>query len=458
MLTLRFTGENNRGKRKLNKLTATGEKLHIVDTISTRLVDLNDDCLYDILKHVSIIDLCSLTESCCLLLEVGNEIFKRKHKIYDFSSMCIETVEARRVFQTFGWLIIELEIDLSSHSNAASIMDAVVENCTSLESLTLYTYAIPDGQDKITGMGLFFQKLKKLHLVDVKIKRKSKSWKEMQDGFITPNGNFLDLFTNCDSLTNLTVKDCYDFDIVLFSSTFPKLHHFEYEGTMDSTIGCFALRHKNLKGFNVECYEFMDHIPVLKSVVNFKYLERLRFGMNPKLVHTDTSLKSLERLPYLRELRIHYVGDYTTKLIEVLPKLSSTLEILELQYCYSNSELMSVVVQLKNLRFFRLCDSGEVNDINLIGELKHLAELHLDCLGTKALNPIPIVSRLQNLTKLTLFENEFEMSKQAYMRLVDIVGGRLKARNRVLEIYCRTANDFKDLVLSKTVKVIGFNY
>lgn len=302
--------------------------------------------MYEILKRVSIMDLCSITQTCSALCQVANKYFEHKHKICDFQSISVsETAAARRVFQTFGRFIVELKINLSSNScyNPTGVMDAVIENC-SLSSLSLEGYEVPDNQDKIIAMGLLFQKLKKLHIEEVSIECiGSNDGDGIQHGIITPKGNFMDLFTDCDSLTDLTVKECYDFERVIFLSKFPKLRNFECRG-LDSTIEClyFALHHKNLRGLNLTS-EYYDHINILKSVPNFKYLELLRFQLESRNSgDNDTSLKSLERLPYLRELKIHIVRKYIKNLIKILPKLS-TLEVLELEYVDSSSDLMSVV-------------------------------------------------------------------------------------------------------------------
>lgn len=111
------------------------------------------------------------------------------------------------------------------------------------------------------------------------------------------------------------------------------------------------------------------------------------------------------------------------------------------------SELISVVSQLRNLRKFRLHDTGGSIDINPIGELKQLTVLSLDLVQAKNnFDFLSIVDRLVNLMKLTFIVNKFKISEQTYVRLVEIVDLRLEARNRVLEISCPRAKDFNDLV------------
>lgn len=50
------------------------------------------------------------------------------------------------------------------------------------------------------------------------------------------------------------------------------------------------------------------------------------------------------------------------------------------------------------------------------------------------------------------------MSKQTYLRLVDIVSGRLASKNRYLDISCRLAHDLNDLVETTTVKFVKFDH
>lgn len=438
MVTFRFIGGENLRKRKLDQLTAPDEKQ------STNLWDLNDDCLFEIFdpKNMSITDLISVTQSCSRFNAIGKQIFERKHKICNFRSMSVKgTAEARRVFQTFGYLMVELKID----SNSTDVMDAIIEYCTSLQSLSLEYYTIPDNQINISGMGLLFQKLKKLDIRNVDF-----DFASYYDGVITPKGNLMDIFINCDSLVDLKVLHCYEFDENLFSRTFPKLQHFECSGD-NVDIGSFVLRHKNLKSFSLDSDEGYNHIPVLNTLAICKYLERLNFRFQFEAVDNDTSLKSLERFQYLRELKIFYVGDNMSKLIEELPKLSSTLEILKLVQARGHPKLMSAVSKLKKLRVFKLHDVGELNDSDLIGELKQLTHVSFKVVKAKRFDLIQIVSRLENLTKFTYYN--FKISSQTYLRLVDIVGGRLETKNRFLNIRCYPADNFNYLIQSKAVKV-----
>lgn len=289
------------GKRQMDELRTTDEKLDILDSIhASSLLDLNDDCLYPIFdsKHLPIMDLVAITQSCTRFKTIGNQIFARKHKICSFQNLSVKVMaEAIRVLQTFGSLILELTINLSSYSYPTGVMDAVSTYCTSLESLSLHSYNLPENQVNITEMGSLFRKLNKLHIYDVCIEN-VESW-ELLDGIVTPQGCLIDVFTNCNSLIDLKVVECYSFEHVVFSSTFPnpKLQHFQYFDMLDErpNVGCFILRHKNLKSFDLESDDSIyNYIPVLKTIVICEFLESLRLGLRSSLVEKDTSLRSME--------------------------------------------------------------------------------------------------------------------------------------------------------------------
>lgn len=153
-----------------------------------------------------------------------------------------------------------------------------------------------------------------------------------------------------------------------------------------------------------------DHILFLKAVANCKHLEILLYGFRESqsldFVRCNSSLESFKELKHLRELKIFRVSDYTVKLIKVRLVFSLTLEVLE--QGKDDSELMSVVLQLKCLRVLKLHKSNNVDNINLIGELKQLTELSFIDVGAYHFDLIQIVSRLENLTKLTQTSLKFQ--------------------------------------------------
>lgn len=419
------------------------------------LLDLNDDCLEKIFDRLPILELCSLVQTCSRMNRCGIRFFARKHKTVHFNTVAKNPTlgQARKFFRTFGSVIFDLRINLGyTHSTSigSRIIDALIRHCTSLKALKIRSYSIPDNQDDITKMGLLFSNLIKLHLTEVFIDTCDGSI-DNWDSYITPNGNIWDCFSNCRSLIDLTVKECFEFKRTIFESHFPKLQHLKYflrEGYLSYSVDGFFLRHKNLKSFSLQSKDedyYISFVPVLTATC--KNLEKLEFSLvssgysTGELAKHNTSLKSLARLQNLRELKVFF-GNIINP-TNGLSSLSDSLEVLDLSYSsYDHAELIQVVAQLRNLRIFRLHYCYGLGDINLISELKQLTELSLRYVEAERFDLITIVDGLTNLTKINFFVNDFKISKKTYLRLVNIVDCRPNAMNRVLTLRCPTAEEF----------------
>lgn len=225
--------------------------------LATSILDVDDDCLYNIFDRLSVMDLCATAETCTRFRRIAREAFRRK-----YDSLRVNAGSSRhfmrhrelspiaykmlRMLKTFGSVMVDLKIIISRHrDHQNNVADILFANCTALESLSLQEYSVPDDPQRIAAMRSLFGKLKKLVLIQVNIGVRDES---PDDGgrTITENGNVLNVFDECQSLCHLEVHQCEGFsNRLLFSSTFPSLEHFECIRTISSTIGNFVLQHRN---------------------------------------------------------------------------------------------------------------------------------------------------------------------------------------------------------------------
>lgn len=165
---------------------------------ATNLLDLNDDCLYEILslKFISIDDLCSVARTSVRLKEMANQIFVAKYKTCDLRINLFSEYNppAERILFTFGALISELFIgeegDVLMDRYCAYLLDLVTKCCSVgvLESLHLYECYIPE--ELTERLKPFFSKLLKLRLHCFHTYGKGK-----------------ELFNECKSLVELKISD-----------------------------------------------------------------------------------------------------------------------------------------------------------------------------------------------------------------------------------------------------------
>lgn len=450
----------HREQMKLNNSNATMDyKQPILDPASSiNLIDLNDDCLYSIFDLVSIVDLIALARSCNRLNVIGTRIFERKHKICDFSNMAVEhSVVACGVFNTFGSFIADLRIDLSLYTfGAVKIIDSMVQNCNVLKSLTIKSYTVPDNQDDITKLGMLFEKLEVLRLEYVYVE----GFEELNemDVIVTPNGNLLNLFTNCKSLIDFKILCSCNFKMAIFESGFPELQHFEYdigEGYTDCKVTGFILRHRNLKSFSLNTRDIQNAAALKVIAANCKSLEKLKFETDAE--PDDTALMCVEKLQQLTELKILWIRQNVTRLItKFRPK---SLTVLNLQYIEGGPELIPAISQIKTLRVLKLLETDPLYDLNPLGELKQLIELSILYMETTLkFDFIKLVERLVNLKKFKFITSGFTIGTTSYIRLVNVIKHRPEIENRYLELRCPTTNDFDDGSLCQTVKIIRRQY
>lgn len=428
----------------------------------TKLLDLDDDCLFAIFGFISIIDLCSIAQTSVRLNEIGSQMFDSQHQGFVFNKTTAKTTfEARKLFQIFGSQMLQLDIDFHlCVTYASDVMDAVIRYCRKLECLYLRSYKVPDNKNKIAGMAKLFRNLQTLNIENVSIEGFDLTTDNI---IVTPSGNLMQFF-DCKCLVNLVLNGCYDFKRITFESYFPNLQHFTYTSAAlndDKYIDGFIFRHKHLKSFSLNSEDdpgdFDWHFPALNVIpVNCKDLEKIEFGLgfSEHPAETVTFLQNLSRLRKLRNLKMFSGVDEVV--IKELPNFRNKLEVLDLSYVYG-SGLIQAVSQLKKLRFFRLYDvaAGVLVDINPLSKLTKLTTLFIENVYEKNLkfDLVEMVDCLVNLTKLQFIVNDFKIDNKAYRQLVYIVERRPDMRNRFLHVDCPKTNDFLDLELAGSVLV-----
>lgn len=434
---------------------------------STCLLDLNDDCLSVIFEYIAIRDLFSIAQTSSRLNALGCQHFHRYYKICNFKETEVKTaVAARKFFEIFGAGISELDIDCSLFSE--DVMGAVIKHCSTLESLKIRAYKVPDKKESIAGIRKLFENLKKLHMEYLYID----GFDERSDtAFITPNGNLLDIFVNCKSLISLVVFECDDLDRVILASAFPQLQNFKYfKVSAGDRMDEFFLRHENLKSVSLDSYKLTDydaHIPALQVLAaNCKQLEKLKFGFGSASYNLDSDtddyemfLDNLSKLPQLTELKVIRFKEQIEEFAAVLPNLRDSLEVLHLKQLDEGHGLIEAVRQLKKLRVLTLQTGYEsdLENIDPLGELESLNELSIEINFERGLqfDFVKMVCRLVNLTKVKFDVNDFKIDNGIFQQLVAAVESRPDVQKRTLQIDCRRTKDFIDSQL-ETVKFIQF--
>lgn len=343
-----YVDDQKRNKRKMAKQPAKN------------LLDLNDDCLFAIFERADVMDLANVAQSCKYLEPIAFNIFQRKHKSLTLIFSDIVTVEqaarAKLLFQIFGSNIVELDIQFEPrYFNGdedywtADVLHAIVTHCSLLKSLKLASFHIPDDEFWFIRIRKLFARLEKLQLKHCFIE----SWYWSGDCDTTENGNAINCFDNCTSLRELKLIDSYDFYYAIYRNFFPQ--HFiidEPETCSFKSEDGFISRHPHLKTFSLSSEE--DHLPI--AVANLRNLEIFGFEIS---IRYPTSIESVAKFRHLKELTCFFVGheENMSRLLNTLPKLANTLEVLDLRYgCGNRTDFIAAVNSLKKLKVVRLTD------------------------------------------------------------------------------------------------------
>lgn len=386
------------------------------------------------------------------------QAFDKKHKTFSFEKATTKTtIEARKLFQIFGSLISDLDLEFRSCPKATDIMDAVVRYCTTLDCLKLRGYDIPDNQEKISNLGKLFQSLRTLHIELVAIEGSGGDVLWNDKILTTPNGNVMDFFAECPSLINLKVEHCDSLNRIIFESALHNLQSFEYFGYgIQCSIDGFTLRHKYLKSFiliEYECEDEHGHLPALKVIAaNCKNLEKLQFDFGTSSSNEYVALlMKLSRLRRFRALKFDCYK-HTMVFTTILPSFRDTLEVLDISEATASHGLILAISELRKLRSLRLCNCSVRDDLSPLGELTELSVLSIEQIE-EILNfdLVRLVDRLINLRIIQLYF-VFKIGFPTYVQLVDTVERRQDVAKRTLQIDCPTSNNFAD---SQVVKFAG---
>lgn len=203
--------------------------------------------------------------------------------------------ETRRLFRTFGSLIIELDLNFKPYwehdLDSIIVLDAVIRFCTSVKSLKLDSFHIPNQENIVIGIGKLFERLQKLHLRDV-------YFENDYNQIITKNIILVNFFNNCASLIKLKMNGCFYLYTAVFRNSFPILEHLIIEDPACCSTGImnsFVLRHPNLKTFSLNCEQWLA-----ENCISLQTLETY--------FPSKKSITSLAKFQNLRKLSCYDVG------------------------------------------------------------------------------------------------------------------------------------------------------
>lgn len=124
------------------------------------ILDLNDDCLFDIFNMLNCIDLSSVDQTCMRFQRVAGDVFRKKHTAINltmtdlpgysnvgFSQLTL--LQIRNLIMGYGSAIQKLQVAALSfkQDNRYRVLDLIIRGCTGLKSLCLTGFYIKVSQN-----------------------------------------------------------------------------------------------------------------------------------------------------------------------------------------------------------------------------------------------------------------------------------------------------------------------
>lgn len=432
-------------------------EVQIFQTISTtELLDLNDDCLGEIIQHLDVIDLCSVTRVCKQFRQLAELYFKRKFSEFDFSTVfagrLISNEEASKVLRSFGHMIVSVTVsrevfhnhDTVGHAEEGLLKD-IVECCgKNVHTLTLRNFHFTS--DAVDALNMLFKSLQSLSLV----------------GCVVAVGCVFYL-SNFSSLTSLKISKTRDCSYALMD-VFPALQHFLLKDvSIPSNIVVilqhFIVTHKQLELLEItQCGRISSNI--LRSIG--KYLENvtyLRFhgslieGSEPNeqiqnnILHL-AKLKNLQR--FVWNCKFLSIGNLLAKIVSN----KITLKFLSFGLGLVDDETIKAIKKMKDLE--NLCFKGtdrleNHHLVEIAKEMPQLKEIHLWWQRNISFDILKEVLRhTKQLHHLWICSEKYRFDRTLYNDILNIVKQRQNGIKLTITVDC---TDVEDLIPQQTILV-----
>lgn len=417
-----------------NGISGAGNKSIVPEIVAEngkQLLELPDDCLIDICRHLSLENLGSLALTCSRLHAIASQTFslKPENKRVDihqllraFGPNSSEKIE--RFFQSFGSLLCDVTLDLTDASYVSiaalapmnePIFNFIAKHCNggALESIRMsrITLTSPHSEELLR----LFSQLKKIRL-------------DYCCGF----SKVLSVSKECVHL-HISGRD--------WTSDFELNCHFP-------NLETFILRYNYIimsKEFNANCTDFLQRHTKLK-ILKLHTQYKMEFDVNAiaglkklevlKLDHCEKSGLTLSPLRNLKRLKTIAINSDSVDAAAFLLQCAAAecLEYLALESPVITKDFLVGLSRLKNLRTLKLTSCDDLTDeamrqLNL-DELTHLILEWTSGFSVDGL--ADMADKYQKLESITLF-NSHHIDPMFYDKLVKVCR---KQKRKLTVILC----------------------
>lgn len=379
-----------------------------------QIIDLNDDCVENIMENLKIRDLLNASDTCKKFKAIAEIVFRRK---YSKESVCFNLYGQQNLarfdnnfigiyaldfalpfFRCFGHLITRLTLDYTyAFPKVAQINKYIKKYCT--ESLGEFTF--------IAIRGCYFDNVFKPFL-KVKIVK----------------------FTNCSLTTKLKqVNEWFPnmSEMILFSTEltepmqFPHLTKFTFAVKLgqiyfgQEDIAKMILLNPQLQSLNINAHRL--------NVRKFQHIGRNRLALND--LNLSVSLKDLNELDNFvfnfRTVKMFKLRFYGQHPLPKIPFSFRKLEEFSLELdCMLNNQSIDFIVKHPTIRKLNINGLGEWSIMRIAKALPILTDMKLTNSGISALDVIEFIDECKSVKSFEfILGNDFEENRSTLKTFLD---------------------------------------
>lgn len=386
-----------------------------------KLLDLNDDCLFEILKYFHVLDLDAVNRTCKRLHRLGQDVFRLNHTAINISWKHLDKYSninmagltyhnLRNLLNSFGSAIRKLNICSMSFKevNRNRLLNLII-GCSSLECLCLTNIRIPAKFYEMNKS--FFPKLKELSFISCML-----------------NDSIKRVFIQCNQLEKLTIASDTELVGMSLLVSFPRLVSVSFINNwqlQSKWLGKFFSLNRQLKKVElIKCHDGVsdDIFPVISN--ELQGLESLSIRLN-SFKNFGKNVMSLQSLKHLRELKFNRDSTNISSLIVELAALNK-LETLHLDGGVIDDYLVDALVQCKNLDTLKLRSIPSPKKrllIELAKNLPKLQDYHISrCRPSESLTMdiVYFVDLAKNLKTLRITDSDIQIDTSFFEKMIQI--------------------------------------
>lgn len=386
-----------------------------------KLLDLNDDCLFEILKYFNVLDLDAVNRTSKRLHRLAQDVFRLNHSAINISWKTLDKYSninmagltyhnLRNLLNSFGPAIRKLNIcSISFKEINRNRLLNLITGCPSLECLNLTNIRIPAKFYEMNKS--FFPKLKELSFISCML-----------------NDSIKRVFVQCKQLETLTIKSDTELIGTSLLVSFPRLVSVSFVNNWQLQSGrlqnFFNLNRQLKKVELIKCHDDVtdDIFPIISN--QLQGLESLSIKVNA-FKHLGKNVMSLKNLKHLRELKFNRDKTNISSFICELAVLDK-IEILHLDGGAIDDYLIDALVQCKRLNTlkFRSVPSPKKRFLTeLAKNLPKLQDCHISkCKPSDAMTMdlVYFVDLAQNLKILRITDSDIQVDASFFEKMIHI--------------------------------------